>query len=215
MSASTVAVEQALLDVRKGYRLIHDYQRMALDAVDEIGKQLGMTYAGGYPKFSDASPREGKGGLNYWAWDWLNMVLYDFHFTRSLPERNLLRMSILLISDTGYFDSGQEPRSEPNGDDFIAAEKSKTEIGFIISAKNWPHPSFMDNNAGMKAFIESGGALPAEMSKQGVIGKCCAFSRLATEEDTHALVEELIFYANRFGIPLNRPESKSYHSDQR
>lgn len=207
LNASTAAVEQALLDVRRAYRLIHDYQRMALDAVNHIGKQLGMTYAGGYPKFSDASPRPGKGELDFWSWDWLNLIFYEFHFTRTLPKGNLLRMSILLISDTACFDSGKEQRSDPSGGDFIAAEKSKTEIGFIISAKNWPHPAFLHNNAGMKAFIESSGELPAEMSKEGVIGKCYPFSRLATENDTAALIEELISYANRCDIPLSRSKS--------
>ena len=31
MNASTVKMHEALLDVRKAYRLLHDYQRMALE----------------------------------------------------------------------------------------------------------------------------------------------------------------------------------------
>lgn len=208
MNPPPAKIEDALLDVRKAYRLLHDYQRMVLDAVNYIGKQLGMTYAGGWPKYSDPSPRNGGGELENWAWDWLNMVLYGFHFNRPLADGNMLQMTILLISDTGYFASKAEPKAEPTGTDFLPAEQSRTAIGFLISAKNWPDPAFMDSNAGMAAFIESGGSLPAEYANTGVVATCCSLSRLATLEETNVLIDELIALAGKSGIPLARPFMK-------
>lgn len=204
MSASTVQIEEALLDVRRAYRLVHDYQRMVLDAVNHIGQQLGLTYAGGWPRFSDPSPQRGRGDLDYWAWDWLNLFLYNFHFTRPLPAGKVLSVSILLISDTGYFHLPDKPSIDPLGADFAPAENSATKIGFIMTAKTWPHPGFMERNAEMKVFVESGGQLPPEYAAQGVVAKCYSLARLATEENTAALIDELIAFASQSGIPLSR-----------
>ena len=202
MNSSPAEINQVLLDVRKAYRLLHDYQRMALDVVNYIGKQLGLTYVGGWPKFSDASPRKGKGGLDCWSWDWLNLVLYEFHFSQPLKGANVLRFSVLLISDTGYFCGEQETLEQTNVSDFLAVEQSRTMVGFIISGKEWRDPDFLGNKEEMKTFIETGGNLPVEYGTVGIIGKCCNFSRLVSEEETNVLIHELIAYATGAGIPL-------------
>ena len=207
MNSSIAKIDEALLDVRKAYRLLHDYQRMALDAIGYIGKQLDMTYFGGFAKFSDTTPREGKGGLDFWAWDWLNMMEYEFHFTQDIDGGTVLRLSILLISDTGYFCSENETLDQTNVSDFLAPEQSFTEVCFILSGNNWPDTSFMEDKKVMKSFIETRGTLPAEIAAEGIIGKCCNFSRLASEEDTNVLIDELIACANRAGIPLKRLKS--------
>jgi len=98
MSSSKVEIDQALLDVRKAYRLLHDYQRAALDAVKYIGSQLGFTYNGGSPRFSSCAPRPGKGQLNLWAWDWLNIVCHDFDFISESKEPEVLGLKIRLFS---------------------------------------------------------------------------------------------------------------------
>jgi hypothetical protein len=41
MNPSTASIEQALLDVRKAYRLLHDYQRMVMDALNYVGSSWG------------------------------------------------------------------------------------------------------------------------------------------------------------------------------
>jgi hypothetical protein len=203
----TMETEDTLLEVRKAYRLIHDYQRVAMDAVSHIAQQLGLTYEGGYPKFSDPSPRRGQGELNYWAWDWLNFAFYEFCFTKKMAGGGKLMVSILLISATGYFELDDSSTAEPNGSDFPAAGKCRTEVGFVISAGKWPHPAFMESNAGMKKFIDGHGELPAEHVEAGVIGKCVSLARLMSEETTAILIDELIAFANAANIPLTRSVS--------
>jgi len=208
MKSSDAKIDEALLDVRRAYRLLHDYQRMALDAANYIGKQLGMTYAGGWPLFSDPSPRNGQGKLNYWSWDWLNLVFYEFHFSKAHPDNKTLRLAILLISDTGCFSSGEEPKGEPAGSDFAPPEQSKTKVGFLISAGEWP-PAFKANNAGMKAFTDTDGDVPADDQAKGIFGRCWDFARLASEEETLLLIEELVVFANHHGVPLQQIDQKA------
>lgn len=46
-------LENALLAVRKSFRLIHDYQRRVLDTVQFIADQFGMPIVAGYTLFID------------------------------------------------------------------------------------------------------------------------------------------------------------------
>lgn len=202
MNSSTAEINQVLLDVRKAYRLLHDYQRMALDVTNYIGKQLGLPYVGGWPKFSDASPKRGKGGLDYWSWDWLNLVFYECHFSEVPMGEPGLRVSVLLISDTGYFCSEQEAVEHTNVSDFLPVEQSQTLVGFLISGKEWPHPAFLENKEQMKTFIETKGNLPGEYGAAGVIGKCYDLDRLVNQQETDVLLRELIAFANEADIPL-------------
>ncbi len=204
MNKTPLTIDEALLDVRKAYRLLHDYQRMALDAVGYIGKQLGLTYSGGWPQFSDPAPRPGKGGLDFWAWDWLNMMFYEFHFTGDLKDGDVMHLSVLLISDSGYFCSEHEEVEATEVSDFLVPERSTTAIGFVLSRENWPDTGYLHSKSAMREFIETGGSLPAEVTAQGAIGKCCNFSRIASEEDTDVLLDELVLVANAKRIPIER-----------
>jgi hypothetical protein len=203
MKPPSSAIDSALLDVRKAYRLLHDYQRMVLDAVTYLGNQLGLTYAGGWPKFSAATPRRGGGKLDNWAWDWLNMMEYDFHFTRDLAGGKTLSLSMLLISDTGYFCSHQKSPQQTETADFLPPEESQTKIGFVISATDWK-PEFMEDREAMKIFIETGGELPDAFRWKGIVTRCYDLARLMSEESTNALIDELISAAKKAGVALER-----------
>lgn len=168
MNPSLPNIEATLLEVRKAYRLLHDYQRLVLDAVDYVGKQLGFTYAGGYPKFSSASPGQGRGKLGCWAWDWLNMILYEFHFTRTGNEGKLWRFSLLLISDTGYFCSKLEDANKCEVDSYLPVDGSATKIGFLMSAREWPDPAFMGDKEGISDSSSVMARCPRNMQLQGL-----------------------------------------------
>lgn len=204
MKSSSTDIERVLVDVRKAYRLLHDYQRLVLDAVNYIGKQLELTYTGGYPKFSGPSPRPGRGNLDFWAWDWLNFVLYEFHFRKEEQNRPTLTFAAVVISDSGYFFSDTETTTKTDVSNFQSPEASKTSIGFLISARGWDAPTFLENKKQMKTFIESGGQLPPEFEQSGVIGKCYDLARLVTQEETDRLIDDLVLSAVTAGIPLKR-----------
>lgn len=202
---SSPEIERALLDVRKAYRLLHDYQRMVLDAVDYIGKQFGMSYKGGSPRFSNVSPRIDKGKLDYWAWDWLNMVFYEFYFRPNGEDDKVsLRFSILLISDTGYFCAEDERLEKTNIAGYLSPDLSSTKVGFVISGPQYDKFSFTGEKIQMKSFIENDGELPSEYAEKGIYGKCVGLERLASEEETNKLLDELIVFAQDKNVPLKR-----------
>jgi hypothetical protein len=200
-TVSASKIESALLDVRRAYRLLHEYQRLVLDAVDYIGKEFGLTYVGGWPKFSHATPREGTGQLSNWAWDWLNMVLYEFHFRKTLPDGSRLRFSVLLISDTGYFCAPDDRLEKTRVSGYLPAAKSATKLGFFLSVKEWD-VEIVGDKAAMRRFIETGGELPAIFAAKGILGKCVDLANIASEEKTQALLEEIAAFAKSGGIPL-------------
>jgi len=205
INPSSAKIDQALLDVRKAYRLLHDYQRMVLDAVNYIGKQFGLSYKGGLSKFSNAAPRDDKGRLDLCAWDWLNMVFYEFYFRPEGEDDNTsLRFSVLLISDTGYFCAEEETLAKANVAGYLPPDQSSTKVGFILSDHRWDAFSFTENKNAMKTFIEKGGELPAEYAAKGIYGICVDLARLSSEEKTNALLDELVVFAQANGIPLKR-----------
>lgn len=203
MNSTPAGIKDALLEVRKAYRLLHDYQRMVMDALNYVGIQFGLTYMGGWPKFSAVTPRLGGGNLNYPAWNWLNLMAYDFHFTRDIEGGKTLMVSMLLISDTGYYCSKEEAMEQKDPADFLPPEQSGTKIGFVISVEDW-QPAFMEDREAIRVFIETGGELPAEFVGKGIITRCYDLARLMSEDSTNTLIDELIAVANKSGIPLQR-----------
>ena len=205
MNASMVKIDEALLDVRKAYRLLHDYQRMALDATKYIGTQLGLTYKGGYPYFSDCAPRDGKGSLDNWAWDWLNLMFYEFHFQREITKDQWLNLSIWLFSDTGYFVSDVRAREQTDVNTFVPVDKAGTKVGFLLY-RHWKQEYYQlkDNPEYLRRFLEHEGELPGLLKDDGVLGKCCDFSQLADEASTEAVIDGLVKLAQDGELPLNR-----------
>ena len=203
-------LDNALTDVRRAFRLLHDYQRLAMDAAAYIGRQLGLPYAGGWHKYGKATPRDGGGNLSLSAWDWLPMMLHEFYFQQPLPDGGKLLFSILLISDTGFFMGDQGSEGKGAVSKYAPVDQSQTCIAFLASTnvKAWQSPGFVWDREQMRVFIETGGNLPEDYAANGIFGKCCDFKRIATEEDTNRLIDELVAEMGRKGIPLKRLERK-------
>ena len=204
MSFPKAEIELALIDVRKAYRLLHDYQRAAMDAAKYIGAQLGFSYAGGWPRFSDCSPREGKGSLDNWAWDWLNLVFYEFYFEKEIGGNEFLCLSILSFGDTGYFISDSPAADRTDVATFAEAENSGTKVGFLLY-RTWNEEfnRFYDDK-NVRRFLGNHGTVPEDLKETEILGKCCDFSRLADELSTEEVINELVRHAQSNGFPLER-----------
>ena len=202
--SSQPEIERALVDVRRAYRLLHDYQRAALDAVNYLGAQLGLTYRGGWPKFSGCAPRNGRGSLDCWAWDWLNLVFYDFDFTWTAAGEEFY-LSVSLVSDTGYY-LRQDPAAERTDvGAFAPAEVSATKVGFLLY-RQWEdeYNRFKEDPEEFRRFFANDGELPEDIQAAGLVGKSADFSRLADQESADALIAELVHRARQHGYPLAR-----------
>lgn len=131
--------QQVLLEVRKAYRLLYQYQRRILDLMKYIGNAYQLSYEGGYTKFSAVSPRNGKGNLtNTWAWDWLSMYYYEFHFKEKKAKADIIYFSVFLVNDTGYFEANKlEAISQTTLSKYHPVDKSETKLIFVAGKNLW------------------------------------------------------------------------------
>jgi len=200
MNPSVAEVTNALQDVRKAYRLLHDYQRAALDASSYIGAHLGFRYAGGYSKFSECAPRDGRGALDNWAWDWLNLYFYDFHFVREQDGEEPVNLSIWLFSDTGYFVSKHPSPDETDIDTFARAEDSGSKVGFIAYRQWTEDYDFIEDSEAVRTFLENNGQLPKLLHDAGIRAMVRDFSCLTCQDSTDILVSELAEFLKSSGF---------------
>jgi hypothetical protein len=142
----------SLLEVRKAYRLLHDYQKRILDLMLFIGNRFNRSYEGGTAMFSDVSPRNGKGTLQLWSWDWLNMYMYEFHFRTVKIKEDEYIFSILLISDDGFFktkfhnDDNKVLTSKNDTFKFKKEYESNSKIVFVLGKNCWDESNFSWNS---------------------------------------------------------------------
>ena len=148
-----------LSQVRKAYRLLYDYQARILDLVSYCGSKMKFSYNGGISKFSNVTPRNGKGNLGLWSWDWLNMYFYQFQFKEQMIHGNNLYFSIFLVSDSGYFEEGSNAEGKIDIDDFLSPEKSTTKLLFLVGKnglkdmwEGWNSKKFVNQDLSIKEF---------------------------------------------------------------
>jgi hypothetical protein len=103
---------------------------LVLDVMKVIGDLTSREYYGGWSKFSDPGPGNGKGALDRWAWDWLNMYCYEFHFGTVPIGDNKIAFSVWLVSDSGFYD--EESGDKRNLESFSSVENSTTKLVFVI-----------------------------------------------------------------------------------
>lgn len=133
--------DAVFLDVRRAYRLLYLYQRRVMDLMKFIGGHLGLRYAGGWCHYSSTTPRNGKGSLDNWAWDWLNMYQYEFHFASRVIDAREIRFSVILVSDTAFFDAGLEDECDLKA--YPPVEKAETRLVLLAGKDAW-HGEFED-----------------------------------------------------------------------
>lgn len=191
---TTAQFENILLDVRKSYRLLYVYQRRVMDLMKFIGDSLALGYEGGWSWFSNPAPNNGKGDLDKWAWDWLNMYLYEFHFSELKSSGKKIRLSVVLQSDTGFFDPGTD--SKTNIDAFAPVEASDTRLIFMIGMNAW-HNSFEDFKGILKKNVPEYVGCQAE----GLfLAKSFKLSQFMNEESARRCLRELVTFSDQNGI---------------
>lgn len=140
----------AMLNVRRAHRLIYQYQRRMIDLIDFIRQKFDFppiyNGVGGCKHFSDPLYRSSKNGYfklskNNWAWDFLCSYEFEYYlgekFTKeranSSESSEQYAISLLQISDTGYFDSKLDNRLDV--DNFIPEENSTSKLLFYFELK--------------------------------------------------------------------------------
>ncbi len=142
-------LKTSLIEVRKAYRLLFDFQNKVLKLIEFIGNEYGRAYSGGNAKFSANPPKNGKGSLSNWAWDWLNLYYYEFCFHQNKEEKIIHDyFSIVLLSDSGFYEAQQNnpdlKKLEVNK--FTPTDLSSTKLLFVFGKNLWECDGFFKNN---------------------------------------------------------------------
>ncbi|AIY12558.1 hypothetical protein [Cellulophaga baltica] len=128
--------DNPLLEVRKAYRLLFDYQSRILDLMKFIEQTYNIPFFKGYPKFSG----RGSNNLTNSSWDWLNMYYYAFHYSSELkkPEPKIY-LSVFLLNDSGFFQAKVKDKniSKFNLSKYDKPENSKTKLIFAAGKDKW------------------------------------------------------------------------------
>jgi len=129
-------LNNTLIDVRKAYRLLFEYQDRIKNLVSFIGGHFDFEFREGYPVFSAHAKNGTKVNLDHWAWDWLSMYFYQFKFA---PKDDLI-FSIFILTDTGYYDVSKQDSasaSKIKPETFNAVEKAETKLFLVLGKKMW------------------------------------------------------------------------------
>lgn len=185
--------ENAMMNVRLAFRLLYIYNKKMLDLMKYISSLINLRYEGGWPKFSKASPREGKGTLDNWAWDWLNMYYYEFHFADS----NGCLFSIILQSDTGKWDSNVDKLSI---DQYASAEDSKTRLVFICSKEFWNVDMLIESENWKRSSINEFEVCDSNNPNKKMICKAYDISNFRDEKGTRDVLRDYLQYIAKEGI---------------
>ena len=194
------------LNVRKAYRLLHDYQRMVLDAVRYIETQLDIPYRNGFTTFAEYLS-SGNTKLDQDSWDWLPMIGYEFNFFKELEEKAYLSLSLFIISDTGWYhyQGGEQDNKGDNLSDFAPPDQSFSKFAFIIG-ENHPEAhyrfEFMVNKIQMREFLNEN-RLTDDLIQKGFVGKCYPMSCLTSEKEVNKVISEVVAMAKERSWPLD------------
>ena len=149
-SASEPTIDDVFLNVRKAYRLLHEYQWMVRDAVRYIGSMLDIPPNGGWLRFAEGT-RSGYINLDESSWDWLPMVFCEFHFRKYLEDGSPLSLSFFIISDTGFFKGDDKDNDKGNLSAYAPADQSLTKLAFILRKGDWDRFPFMEEKVQMRS----------------------------------------------------------------
>lgn len=193
-------LKNSLIEVRKAYRFLFDFQSRVLDLISFISTKIGLNYDGGFIKFSARTPGNGSGNFQLWAWDWLNFYFYEFHFKKQAIDEDTVNFSIFLICDSGYFDAKKTQNIAQTAiNSFNSPESSVTKLIFVIGKNtwglfgedNWKNTEFTTEPEGIKR--DDNGIM---------LFKAYNLENFGTEEDTFMVLKDFQIICEQNGIPF-------------
>lgn len=131
MGSDSDQLENALLDVRKAYRLLFLYQRRILDLALTFANEMNLRpYCVGYGFNRPATVNP----FDKWVWDMLPMYRISFLFLSSssdqdYPKRGEWLLDLHLVSDSGYPEGSSWRKGEPDPETFSPAKNCVSLLG--------------------------------------------------------------------------------------
>jgi hypothetical protein len=191
--------ENVLVDVRKAYRLLYLYQKRVLDVIQYIGDSLDFRFGGGWNWFVYNMPVASKAKLTNSSWEWLSMYFYEFNFSERKVNDSTIKFSVILESDSGYFDS---MNSFENIKSYSPVQQSVTKLIFMVGKNVWWDPDFKElfDDENLDIYKSSKDELIRSNEKGTIVVKCFPLSRFINAEETNKCIGEWVGFLNINGI---------------
>jgi len=183
-----------------------------LDLVKYAGNQYNFTYNRGWPWFSN--PTNQKGSLGNPAWDWLNLYLYDFNFHPKKINGKEIRFTIVLQSDTGYFDSifkEETSIDKINPNEFSDSSKSETRLIFLVGINvphSWNYDQLFSKDFASGEFDLSSNKTEWKLANtdKPVIAKAYNLENFINQSETDKYLNDFLDYCKRNDLPIKEDE---------
>lgn len=212
-------MEKALVDVRKAHRLLYEYQHRIVDIMHFVQDKLKFSSLTGNRLFFDTihSVRGSYGALkvdNIWAWDFLYCYIFEFYLGyKECSQENqswAYDLSIVEVSDTGYFEAQSSDKHFCNINSYITSEEASTILIFMLQIKPkeenrniWDNSEFIKNQTeemlsnSKEELIKKDSGIIFLAKKYNVLD---FFSQVYAEK---TLTEYIEFVKDKTGIDLN------------
>lgn len=193
-----VELETALADVRKAYRLLYSYQRRVMDTVKFVADTLSISVNSGWAIYSANAPRNGsKLNLDCWAWDWLNMYVYEFFFGETLVGDDKINFGIMVQSDTGAYDS-EKVKIGTEIELFTSPEEAQTRIIFQLGKNRWKADGYHDSDF----FSSKTPNILKEVDDDGrfFVAKSYPLSEVMDEDGIFLTLRDFIAFSKELGL---------------
>lgn len=128
-------LKDAFCEVRKAHRLLYEYQRRMQDLTWFIKNKLGFPQYEGYKKYSNTISSHNKITYDMWSWDWIYTYVFEYYlgWQENIDKHNTWRLSVIQISDTGYYKNKEKGSSATNLSSYASPEESESRLLFYLS----------------------------------------------------------------------------------
>ena len=149
-------LDNAFTDVRNAFRLLARYQSRVLDIVNYIREHTPYTDMWGLRRYCNViSTRKNCPGDNYanlnvhcdmWSWDFMYNYLFEYYFGQVKIQRKTIDMSIIQVSDDGFYKSLANNPSPTDISTFLPSDESNSYLVFTAGWNEWLRDDVEDDN---------------------------------------------------------------------
>lgn len=138
-------LDNAFTDIRNAFRLLARYQSRVQRIVNYIREHTPYTDMWGKRRFCDTiGTRRDSPDKDYesnlrvwydmWSWDFMYNYLFEYYFGQAKFGRKIVEMSVIQVSDDGFYKSMSNNPSETDISTFLPADESNS---YLILTAGW------------------------------------------------------------------------------
>ena len=157
-------LDNAFVDVRNAFRLLYRYQSRILDIVGYIREHTLYTDMWGRRLFcATIHTRNNCPDKDYaklavwsdmWAWDFMYNYVFEYYFGQVKIGRKTIEMSVIQVSDDGFYKSNSKKPSQTDLSTFLPAEESNSYLVLTAGWNAWMRDEQIDDyNAFLHKFL--------------------------------------------------------------